>query len=192
MRAFLIVAFLVVTGAVVWYFATGHEKLDLGVSGDRPLGDAALLEAHLAGKGLEKGGVHPDELRTLFGERFPDPAALSSTEYADSVAGMKHRVVLVREASGRLVGVAARFRSGAKDFSLTGTKCEHFAGVYWLELAGGRPDWRKLDAGGADAAEYWLATTDRRGVTCTWKKEGSGGPTLMTHEIHDTVAFAVR
>lgn len=190
-RILAILAFLAIGGSIVWYFASGEEVLRVGVTAATPLGDAAKLEQHLVERGLKRFDMNEAELRTLFGDRFADLDAVTAAEYADSIAGMKHRVVLVRAADGRLVGVAARFRSGAKVFSLTGTRCEHFAAVYWMQLAGGKPDFKALMEGGADARDYWLATVTRNGATCTWRKEGAGGPSVITQEIHDTVAFIV-
>lgn len=183
-----ILAFLVVGGLIVWHFASGEEALRLGVAAATPLGDAARLEAHLAGKGLLKTDLNKAELRVLFGDRFPDVDAVTATEYADSVPGMKHRVVVVRALDGHLVGVAARFRSGSKAYSVTGTRCEHFAALYWVQVAGAKPVFEKRMEGGADARDYWLASVERNGATCTWRKEGAGGPSVITQEIHDTVA----
>lgn len=192
MKALIALIVVALGGALVWYLASGKETLSIGISSSRPLGDAAKLEEHLRSKGLQRFDLNKDELRILFGERFPDVDAVSASEHVDSVPGMKHRVVLVRGADGRLLGVACRFRSGAKQFSLTGTRCDHFAAIYWLQLAGGPPAFEKLMEGGADARDYWLAKGDRGGMACTWRKEGAGGPAVITQEIHDTVVFWVK
>src|SRR5262245_27603793 len=102
MRALIILVVLALAGAVVWHFATGDEKLRVGVSADKPLGDPDKIEAHLLGIGLKKGPIAWPEVRDFFPTRFPDQSAVDASEYYDSVANLKHRIVMVRGKDGRL------------------------------------------------------------------------------------------
>jgi hypothetical protein len=187
-RILIIAAVLALAGFLIWNCAAGNEPLALGFSADKPLGDAEKVEAHLVAKGLMKGDIDKEGVRLFFGDRYGDDVV--ATAYDDRVAGSRHFIIVVKSRDGKMLGLSSQFRSGAKDFSMVGTACERFAAQYWMHIAGKRPDYKKLMEGGADARDYWLATVSKGGATCTWRKDGAGGPgSPISQEVHDKVVF---
>lgn len=185
-----ILAAVAVVGAI-WYFGMSY-RLDVGVSPAAPLGDFAKLEAALTGKGLRKETPQPAEVKSLLGDRIEIAADLVATSYVDLVPGLRHQVIVLRKADGKVAAVCSHFRSGSFDYSKTGTKAENFAALYWIALSGAEPKFKKEYEGGGDRREYLLARFQRGAVDAQWRKEGGGATIAVPHEIADLVTFVAK
>lgn len=189
----ILVGVLVVVAAVAafWYFGLSY-RLDVGVSSSQPLGVYEKLEQHLVSKGLRKGDPQPGEVKSLLGDKLEITPDLQATAFVDLVPGLRHQVIVLRRADGKVAAVCAHFRSGSFEFSKTGTAAENFAALYWTTLAGAEPKFTKQMEGGADRREYLLATMKRGSVDASWRKEGGGSAMLVPQEITDLATFVAK
>lgn len=191
-KALIATVVVLVAALAFWFFGMSYKRLDVGAAAGRPLGDVAKLDKLLLAKDLRKEAANVPEVRTLLRGRFDLADGMTATTYLGQVPGLKHQVVLVTDAGGRLLCVLARFRSGALSYSRTGTPCENFAALYWEALAGGEPKFGKEMEGGADRREFLLAKFARAGVDGAWKKESGTATMMIAQEVSDTVTFVAR
>ena len=177
--------------AAIWFFGMSY-RLDVGISASAPLGDFAKIEKELTGKGLRKDTPDPGEVRMLLRDRLEVADDMTATAYVDLAPGLRHQVIVVRRADGRIAGIVSHFRSGAMTFSKTGTKAENFAALYWIALSGGEPKFVKESEGGADGREYLLAKFDKPSVDGQWRKDSASARMNVSQDIADIATFIAK
>lgn len=191
-KALIATVVVLAVALAFWFFGMSYKPLDVGASAARPLGDPAKLEKLLVAKGLRKEPANLPEVANLLRGRFEIAEGMTATAYLGQVPGLKHQVVLVTDAGGKILAVLTRFRSGALSYSRTGTPCENFTALYWEALAGAEPKFSKEMEGGADRREFLYAKFARAGADGGWKKEGGSATMMVAQEIADTVTFVAR
>jgi len=191
-----IVTLLALLGALVAGSLLGGcgSGPDIGVSKADPVGALAKIEAACKAKGLTKGTINETRAKIVFGgwvdsEETP---GLTFTSFADAIPGYQHHVVVATDESGKVLGVAGEFRSGALVFSTTGTKVETFIATLWKRVSGSPANFGAQFDAGLGQKEFFLAEFTKGKVKGSWRKDSQGQNMKNPHGVVDRVRFRVQ
>jgi len=163
-----------------------------GISPEHPLGRFESLDAWLLEQGFTKREREIDAVcRKTFGPELSGDVLLvyRPVRVGDADSGSS-RVAVALDASGRVVAISSRFRSGAEDLGPPGSLGESFIATLWVEISGRRPVFADDERGAGRFAErVRVGTFDGNGVTGQWLK--SYGSPAEAHTIRDRVSLRV-
>jgi hypothetical protein len=189
MKAFVVLVVIAAVAAAVWFlFLSGGE---FGVGDEHPLGSFEVIAAWCGDRDMPMEPVDEDQVRLFFGDAVADRPGITAVRFLGRAPKYPHFVMVVRDASGKVVACGGQGRSAMFDYSTTGTATVAFLAKYWVEVAGDRPEFRDEQyAPGAESVR-WRCDWKKGLLAGTWIKDWGGGMRIA-HQVVDKVVFVLQ